>query len=98
MIWLWYTVQEKSKYSQMHCHSCLQLPVKTLQEEELEQEEVFQAELDTELLEISAAVQGKDSVHVSDQRFLEVKKASVTDEEQKALQKLINHPRVAYAV
>ena len=64
------------------------LPVKTLEEEELEQEEVFQAELDAELLEISA-VQGKDAVHVSDQRLLEVKKASVTDEEQKALQKLI---------
>ena len=62
------------------------LPVKTL-EEELEQE-VFQAELDAELLEISA-VQGKDAVHGSDQRLLEVKKASVTDEEQKALQKLI---------
>lgn len=63
------------------------LPVKTL-EEELEQEEVFQAELDTEWLEISA-VQGKDAVHVSNQRLLEVKKASVTDEEQKVLQKLI---------
>ena len=57
---------------------------------ESEQEEVFQAELEVELLEISA-VQGKDAVHVHvrDQRLVEVQKASVGDEEQKVLQGLV---------
>ena len=62
------------------------LPVETVGVEP-EQEEVFQAELEVKLLEISA-VQGKDAVHVRDQRLVEVQTASVEDEEQKVLQGL----------
>ena len=63
------------------------LPMKT-REEMLENEEVFQAELEAELVEISA-IQCSDAVHVLDQRLTEVQKAAADDEEQKVLQKLV---------
>ena len=72
---------------QILANALSQLPVETVGVES-EQEEVFQAELEVELLEISA-VQGKDAVHVRDQRLVEVQKASVGDEERKVLQGLV---------
>ena len=72
---------------QILANALSRLPVETVGIES-EQEEVFQAELEVELLEISA-VQGKDAVHVRDQRLVEVQKASVGDEEQKLLQGLV---------
>eukprot|EP00731_Ephydatia_muelleri_P002546 Em0001g2546a len=72
---------------QILANALSRLPVETVGVES-EQEEVFQAELEVELLEISA-VQGKDAVHVRDQRLVEVQKDSVGDEERKVLQGLV---------